>query len=81
MRGSGLGVPRSRSQCKKSPAEARLEVCHAKAGPLGRHGMALWDAVMREYAIRDRGGIEILAHVCGAVDVVESFCHFASRFV
>jgi hypothetical protein len=32
MRGSGLGVPRSRSQCKKSPAEARLEVCHAKTG-------------------------------------------------
>jgi hypothetical protein len=39
---------------------------------LGKHGRALWDAVQREYAITDRGGIEILAQVCGAVDVIES---------
>jgi hypothetical protein len=30
--GLWLGVPRSRSQCKKSPTEARLEVRYAKAG-------------------------------------------------
>jgi hypothetical protein len=33
--------------------------------------MALWDAVQREYGIGDRGGIEILAQVCGAVDTIE----------
>jgi hypothetical protein len=39
---------------------------------LGQHGRALWDAVQREYGITDRGGIEILAQVCGAVDVIEA---------
>ena len=40
--------------------------------PLGPPGRDLWDAVMREYAIRDRGGIEILAQLCAAQDRVES---------
>jgi hypothetical protein len=39
---------------------------------LGRHGRALWDAIQRQYGIADTGGIEILAQVCGAVDVIES---------
>jgi hypothetical protein len=40
--------------------------------PLGAHGTALWDAVQREYGIRDRGGIELLAQACGALDLVEA---------
>jgi hypothetical protein len=39
--------------------------------PLGRHGQALWNAVMGEYGIKDTGGIELLAQACGAVDVIE----------
>jgi hypothetical protein len=38
---------------------------------LGAHGANLWDAVMAEYAIDDRGGIEILAQVCAALDRAE----------
>lgn len=40
--------------------------------PLGVHGTSLWDAVMREYGITDRGGIELLAQACGAVDRIEA---------
>src|SRR5262245_54113429 len=40
--------------------------------PLGTHGAALWNSVMREYAITDRGGIELLAQACAAVDRVET---------
>jgi P27 family predicted phage terminase small subunit len=39
--------------------------------PLGPHGTALWDAVQREYAITDRGGVEVLAQLCSAQDRVE----------
>jgi hypothetical protein len=34
--------------------------------------MGLWDDVQAAYGITDRGGIEILAQVCGAVDVIEA---------
>jgi hypothetical protein len=40
--------------------------------PLGPHGAALWNAVQAEYAIADRGGIELLAQACGALDLVEA---------
>src|SRR5262245_9282065 len=40
--------------------------------PLGTHGAALWNSVMREYAITDRGGIELLAQACAALDRAES---------
>jgi hypothetical protein len=39
--------------------------------PLGAHGQALWDAIQREYAIADRGGTEILAQLCAALDRAE----------
>jgi hypothetical protein len=39
---------------------------------LGHHGMALWNGVMTEYRIEDRGGIELLAQACAAVDRVEA---------
>ncbi len=40
--------------------------------PLGVHGTSLCNAVMREYGITDRGGIELLAQVGGAVDRIEA---------
>jgi hypothetical protein len=39
---------------------------------LGQHGLALRNAVMAEYRIEDRGGIELLAQVCAAQDRVKS---------
>ena len=38
---------------------------------LGQHGRKLWDAVQREYGITDRGGIELLAQACAALDRAE----------
>jgi hypothetical protein len=39
---------------------------------LGRHGLALWNDIMAEYLIQDRGGIELLAQACGAQDRLEA---------
>jgi hypothetical protein len=39
---------------------------------LNRHGLALWNAIMSEYRIEDRGGIELLAQACAAQDRVEA---------
>jgi hypothetical protein len=39
---------------------------------LGRHGMALWNGIMSEYHIEDRGGVELLAQACAAVDRIEA---------
>jgi hypothetical protein len=39
---------------------------------LGQHGMALWNAVTREYGIDDVGGIEFLMQACLASDRVEA---------
>jgi hypothetical protein len=39
---------------------------------LGQHGRALWDAIQREFRIEDRGGVELLARACAALDVVEA---------
>jgi hypothetical protein len=39
---------------------------------LGRHGTELWRTIMVEYAIEDRGGVELLAQACGALDRVEA---------
>ena len=38
---------------------------------LGTSGQSLWDAVMSEYQIDDRGGVEILAQICSALDRAE----------
>jgi P27 family predicted phage terminase small subunit len=40
--------------------------------PLGAHGKALWRNVQAEYSITDVGGIELLAHVCAALDRAEA---------
>ena len=39
---------------------------------LGQYGTELWDAVMLEYRIEDRGGIELLAQACAALDRAEA---------
>jgi hypothetical protein len=36
--------------------------------PLGQHGLTLWNAIMTEYDIQDRGGRELLQQVCEASD-------------
>jgi hypothetical protein len=38
---------------------------------LGQHGRKLWDEVQAVYGISDRGGIELLAQACAALDRAE----------
>jgi len=40
--------------------------------PLGQHGMALWGAVQREFAITDIGGLELLQQACAGIDRLEA---------
>ena len=46
---------------------------------LGEHGLALWNSVMAEYRIEDRGGIELLAQACTALDRAESLAQAVAR--
>jgi hypothetical protein len=39
--------------------------------PLSTYGSALWDSIQAEYRIEDRGGIELLAQACAALDRAE----------
>jgi hypothetical protein len=39
---------------------------------IGTYGRQLWNAVMREYAIEDAGGLEMLAQACQALDRAEA---------
>ena len=39
--------------------------------PLANHGAALWNSIQAEYRIEDRGGIELLAQACAALDRAE----------
>jgi hypothetical protein len=36
---------------------------------LGEHGKALWRKVMKEYAVDDAGGVEMLFQICSAADM------------
>jgi hypothetical protein len=47
--------------------------------PLGPEGTGLWVDIQREYGIRDRGGIELLAQACSAVDRAESLAAAIER--
>ena len=40
--------------------------------PLGKHGMGLWQAVLREYDIADIGGREMLAQLVPRLTVLRS---------
>src|SRR6266404_8583968 len=46
---------------------------------LGRHGRKLWDEVQAAYGIADRGGIELLAQACGALDLIEALGEAIAR--
>jgi hypothetical protein len=64
-----------RAVMAKTPAGPPLSLVAnriAPPRPLDSHGMALWDSVMAEYAIVDRGGIELLAQACSALDRAEA---------
>ena len=39
---------------------------------LGEHGLSLWRAILNEYQIEDRAGIELLAQACAAEDRAEA---------
>ena len=42
------------------------------ARDLGVYGRKLWDQVMREYAVEDAGGLEMLAQACQELDRAEA---------
>jgi len=46
---------------------------------LGEYGRELWTAVMAEYDIADRGGIEILAQAAAALDLAETLAAEIAR--
>jgi hypothetical protein len=46
---------------------------------LGQHGMTLWHAIQHEYAITDRGGLELLAQICVMADRAEALADCVSR--
>ena len=46
---------------------------------LGKHGLALWREIRREYHVDDRGGIELLAQVCAAADRAEALAACVAR--
>jgi hypothetical protein len=39
---------------------------------LGPHGLALWSAILNEFNIRDRAGLELLAQAAALLDRAES---------
>jgi len=45
----------------------------------GPAGLALWNAVMAEYRIEDRGGIELLTEACAARDRTEELAAIIDR--
>src|SRR4051794_39972275 len=46
---------------------------------LGRHGRKLWDEVQAAYGVTDRGGIELLAQACAALDRAETLGEAVTR--
>jgi hypothetical protein len=46
---------------------------------LGRHGRQLWDEIQAAYGIADRGGVELLAQACGALDLIEALGEAIAR--
>src|SRR5437016_1664865 len=47
--------------------------------PLGKHGMALWEAVHDAYRIDDAGGVELLAQCCATADRAEQLAEQIER--
>jgi hypothetical protein len=46
---------------------------------LGRYGMELWNWVQSHYGIADVGGVELLAHICAALDRAEQLAEAIER--
>jgi hypothetical protein len=46
---------------------------------LGKPGTLLWTGIQAEYVIDDRGGIELLAQACAALDRVEALAYYIQR--
>src|SRR4051812_30427787 len=46
---------------------------------LGPSGLSLWDAIMSEYDLSDRGGLEILFQICAALDRAEEMAAQINR--
>src|SRR5262245_59138154 len=47
--------------------------------PLGEHGAALWNAILRDFEIEDRAGLEMLQQCCAAVDLAETLAAVIAR--
>ena len=47
--------------------------------PLGPHGASLWQRIQHEYALRDTGGVELLAQACQALDRAEALADAIAR--
>jgi hypothetical protein len=61
----------------KTPAQALSIVSPEMTGgspprDLGQHGRKLWDEIQAAYGITDRGGVELLAQACAALDRAEA---------
>jgi hypothetical protein len=51
--------------------DSASEISDNPPRPLGNHGLALWKAIVAEYAIDDVAGREMLALACAALDTAE----------
>jgi terminase small subunit-like protein len=65
---------------KQQPNKPKLTIVGADSAsststspprPLGEHGRELWNSIVREYAVDDTAGRELLAHACSALDRAE----------
>ena len=69
----------------KNPAQPALSVVSpettggAPPRDLGQHGRKLWDEVQAAYGITDRGGVELLAQCCAALDRAEALAEAIAR--
>jgi hypothetical protein len=47
--------------------------------PLGKHGLAVWQGLHREFIIEDGGTLEVLCQGCAAIDRAESCAEAIAR--
>jgi hypothetical protein len=69
----------------KTPPQPALSIVSPEATggspprELGQHGRKLWDEVQAAYGITDRGGVELLAQCCAALDRAEALAEAIAR--
>jgi hypothetical protein len=69
----------------KTPPQPALSIVSPEATggspprELGQHGRKLWDEVQAAYGITDRGGVELLAQCCAALDRAEALAEAIER--